>query len=142
MTPQKQLYRHDPAAGVWGDCDRATIACLLDLPAVADVPHFHDRGVSSEVADAVKRAWLAKRGYGIWRTVVAGSAPLADVLAMAGHFNPEEYWLLIGQSRNGTGHVVICRGDKIVWDPSLDNSGIVGPDGDYWYMDVLTRRRI
>jgi hypothetical protein len=34
----------------------------------------------------------------------------------------------------GTAHVVIALNDAIVWDPALDDSGIVGPadDGYYW----------
>ena len=37
MTPQNQLHKHDPANGVYGDCGRTAIACLLDLH---PSPHF------------------------------------------------------------------------------------------------------
>ena len=41
MKPVKQLFHHDPANGVWGDCFRAVIASVLSLPVEA-VPHFFD----------------------------------------------------------------------------------------------------
>ena len=41
MTPQTQLNKHDPANGVYGDCGRTVIACLLDLHP-SEVPHFWD----------------------------------------------------------------------------------------------------
>ena len=62
MTPHKQLIKHDPENGQWGDCGRTAIACLLDLHP-SDVPHFWegperaDRDPETEC-----RKWLAERG--------------------------------------------------------------------------------
>jgi hypothetical protein len=39
MTPVDQEFLHDPETDVRGDCFRATIASLLDLP-IKEVPHF------------------------------------------------------------------------------------------------------
>jgi len=39
MKPQEQQYSHNPDAGVFGDCFRASIASILELP-IDDVPHF------------------------------------------------------------------------------------------------------
>lgn len=39
MIPQEQEHPHDPIAGVYGDCFRASIASILELP-ITDVPHF------------------------------------------------------------------------------------------------------
>ena len=37
-------------------------------------------------------------------------------------------------------HTVICQGDRIVWDPSLTDAGIVGPmDNNYWFVEWLAR---
>ena len=43
-----------------------------------------------------------------------------------GAWNPGLYYILGGNSRHGVGHFVICANDKIVHDPSLDETGIVG----------------
>ena len=44
------------------------------------------------------------------------------------------YYILGGQSKTGVNHTVVCHSDKIVLDPSLNDSGIIGPcdDGYYW----------
>ncbi len=41
MIPLMQRNHHDPANGIYGDCHRAAIASLLELP-MDDVPHFCD----------------------------------------------------------------------------------------------------
>ena len=52
--------------------------------------------------------------------------------------NPNLYYMLTGKSKNNVGHVVICCNDKIIHDPSLDNSGIVGPvDNDTFIIEVF-----
>ncbi len=39
MTPQNQEFTRKPEIGQYGDCQRAVIASLLDLP-ISSVPHF------------------------------------------------------------------------------------------------------
>lgn len=132
MTPHKQLFRHDPATGTTGDCWRTSIGCLLDLPP-AEVPHFVDGHWNDAVAtNAIAREWLAR--YGLGFVECAYLATLEEVLASVGAVNPGHYYLLGGNSRNGTGHSVVCCDDRVVWDPSLDDTGIVAPmeDGHYW----------
>lgn len=51
---------------------------------------------------------------------------LLSVRNMNGHGGSIIY-LLGGESRNDCGHTVVCQDDRIVWDPSIDKSGIVGP---------------
>lgn len=136
MKPSKQLNRHDPENGVWGDCTRTVFACLLDLEP-ADVPHFYDKGENVEIADRRIQEWLGSR-YGLRLFQFPLSVhPEAEngrqaVLDTVGSWNRDAYWTLSGKSKRGTNHVVICCGSEIVWDPSLDNTGIVGPvvDGD------------
>jgi hypothetical protein len=42
MIPQDQEFSHAPEEGIYGDCFRAVLASLLELP-IAEVPHFlHD----------------------------------------------------------------------------------------------------
>lgn len=132
MIYRKQLFRHRPNIGEVGDCHRTAIACMLDLePSL--VPHF---GLAfweqPEKFHAAFEEWLSGRGY---RTVtVAYSCTLEEVLQAQGHFQADVRYLLGGRSRNGTNHTVVGRGGRVEWDPSIDDSGIVGPclDGHYW----------
>ena len=139
MIPYKQLHRHDPDAGKWGDCGRTVIACLLDIPPLV-VPHFWhggDRAYSDP--NSACKAWLADRGYVIYDFPIKGDTwGVDDVLGYVGNNNPDMYWCLLGKSRTGVNHIVICRGDEIVHDPSRVNAGIVGPtvEGDWWIIVV------
>lgn len=62
MKPVRQLYRHDPANGVYGDCWRACIASVLELP-IEDVPH--EVMISDPSSSPTQRtiAWQAR-----WQT--------------------------------------------------------------------------
>lgn len=130
MRPVKQLNRHDPANGIYGDCHRAAIAAVLEM-APADVPHFMDgtpgKGDAPEAHELV-RAWLLERG------IYPINSSLEDVLNTLGVVNPHTYCLLGGQSRTGCNHTVVVKGDEIVCDPSQTDAGIIGPcdDGYYW----------
>lgn len=136
MTPQKQAFLHDPANGIYGDCFRTVIACLLDLERDT-VPHFYHADVGTYAEQRVLiNAWLEERKFRHFD--LAWDKSLEDLLAWMGHMNPEAYWMLSGLSRTGVNHVVICKGGEIVWDPSLTDAGIIGPclsddgDGLYW----------
>ena len=131
MTPQKQVYQHDPDNGVYGDCFRTTLACLLDL-APDEVPHFMDGVETDKDGTAAANRWLAQRGLTLISIPYQGE--LDQILSTIAQYNPGIHHLLCGKSRTGCHHSVICRDGKIVWDPSPDDSGIVGPadHGLYW----------
>lgn len=131
MTPFKGLLQHDPDNGVWGDCYRTAIGCLLDLPP-DEVPHFADGGIVPEKTQKAIQAWLAPRHIALMGFPFLGE--LADVLRAMKLVNPGVHYLLAGQSRTGVAHVVVARDDRIVHDPSPSNPGIIGPedDGFYW----------
>lgn len=132
MIKRKQLFRHDPANGVYGDCHRTAIGCLLDLEP-DQVPHFGSDYTDSDAFHRRETEWLASQG---WCAVsCAWQASLKVVLRGQEIMNPGVYYLLGGKSRTGCGHTVIGCGGEIVWDPSLDDSGIIAPfdvDGLYW----------
>ncbi len=133
MIPHKQLNRHDPENGIWGDCARTVWACLLDLESPAEVPHFFDKGVSTREGNEAERAWLAARG--LYPVAIPFQGDLAGVMTTMRHTNPGLTFILTGESRNGTGHVVLCRDGEIVHDPSPLDTGIIGPspdDGMFW----------
>lgn len=135
MKPQKQLFRHKPDEGVFGDCHRTAIAIVLDMDA-ADVPHFMGDGDQPEEAHRACEAWLNARGISTISMVFDGVTRLADILSTIAGINrhSKPTYLLMGTSRTGCNHIVVCCDGKIVCDPSLDDSGIIGPchDGLYW----------
>lgn len=133
MTPQKQLFRHDPENGVYGDCYRTAIACLLDLKP-EEVPHVHEHNGALDMGAQTKMMndWL--EGRGLTEISVAFTGDFEGVTKCMAVWNPGLHYLLTGTSRTGCNHVVICKDTEIVWDPSLNDSGIVGPadDGYFW----------
>ena len=139
MRPQKQLHRHRPDQGEWGDCFRTAVACLLDLDAV-EVPHVFDNGAGEE-GFAVMDDWLAERGYVLIAVAYSGDVPLADVFAAQQHYNPGIPFLLSGRSSNNVNHVIVCCDGGVVCDPSQDESGIVGPPTTgLWWIEYLGRK--
>jgi hypothetical protein len=132
MTPHKQLFRHRPEEGQVGDCWRTAIGCLLDK-APHEVPHFvEDCWNNTPVANAKARTWLATQGLAFVESAYQGT--LEGVMAGVAANCPDVHYLLGGNSRTGVGHSVIACNEQIVWDPSIDEAGIVAPmdDGYYW----------
>lgn len=134
MTPYKQLFHHKPDEGIYGDCARTALGCLLDLPP-KEVPHQH-----AYLADGEQRRlfdeWLKPRGLAI--AFFAFNCEPADIMAAMKVSNPGMYYMLSGTSRTGCNHVVICLDDHIVHDPSLTDAGIVGAcDDGCTYIEFL-----
>lgn len=138
MKPQKQLFRHKPSEGIYGDCHRTAIAIVLDLDA-ADVPHFMDGSAGQGGADDAHdrcEAWLNERGIATINILFPGAVPVEEILTTIAACNPRgrPAFILGGRSRNGVNHSVVACDGEIVCDPSLNDSGIIGPceDGFYW----------
>ena len=135
MTPHKQLIKHDPENGRFGDCYRTCVAAILNMQP-EDVPHFFDGCPDNEQAPAAgeaSRAWLAERQLVEINIAYDGSVGLDVVLATTGHHCFGAPMILTGQSRLGVNHCVVIMDGKIVCDPS--GNGITGPaqpDGYYW----------
>lgn len=132
MIYNKQLYKHNPPES-YGDCSRTVIACILNL-SPSEVPNFSE-GLGPNTGEQQHERtleWLRTQGYAMYETVF--DCDLQTVLNYHRQLNPDIYYMLTGKSKNGTGHVVVCKNDEIVWDPAIDDSGIVGPadDGLYW----------
>jgi hypothetical protein len=134
MNAYKQLNKHDPDNGVVGDCFRTVFGCLLNIEP-CHVPHFVEQ--CNEYKDSCELAdeWLATKGYKQVHSILDGDKlPIQLVLDHVYSLNPGVYYILGGTSKNDTDHVVICLNNKIIHDPAIDDSGIVGPcaDGLYW----------
>lgn len=140
MLPQKQVYRHRPEDGVHGDCHRAALAALFDLPTEV-VPHFAANYPGPAEFQRRVQEWLTEQGYTQFH-ILYQSETLRELLSHVCDINPGIYYLLGGRSRTGVDHTVIACDDQIVCDPSLDDSGIVGPctDGYYWITLLIPLR--
>lgn len=132
MLFNKQLFKHDPANGSFGDCYRTAIACVLNkLP--EEVPNFgvhwddgdtfHDSAVQY-----LKSINLGLSAFGF------NDTELEQLLAELAISCKNLYILFSGVSRNGTNHTVVVYNGEIIWDPAIDNSGIVGPTLEGYYM--------
>lgn len=134
MTPQKQLIRHCPELGLYGDCHRAALASILDLP-ILSVPNFME-GLGPKDGkefESLERSFLASLGL---RPIVCPYQvdSLQDLLTSVKQCNPGVYALLGGHSMRGVGHTVVMFDGEIIFDPHPSNCGILGPmdDGYYW----------
>jgi len=132
ISRHKQLNLHAPELGVYGDCARTAYACLLGLHPL-EVPHFLIDNPPADEFCKRQRDWLASRGL----TEIAlpmGAETFDEVLRTMGCLNPDVHYLVTGMGRAGCQHVVICYGNRLEWDPSRTDSGIIGPcsDGFFW----------
>ena len=125
MTPITQEFLHDPDNGVYGDCQRAVIASLLNLP-ISEVPHF----LADGEGDAVKfweglQKFLGKHGYA-WFTVPARSGG-----AFFGH-DGGVYHEISGPSPRGEFlHAVIGLDGNVVFDPHPSRAGLCGDPSEW-----------
>lgn len=135
MKLQKQLFRHKPDEGIFGDCYRTCIACLLGLDP-DEVPH-EQRQMESDEFVAFYDNWLKSRGLHRLVVVLNGDS-LDDALATAGAFSNGMPYIFSGTSRTGVNHAVIGKDRTILHDPSLTDAGIIGPtDNGYYYVEWL-----
>jgi len=131
MTPQDQEFVNIPGVQN-GDCMRATIASVLDLP-IADVPHFLAKldTKNEEFWDAVFN-FLDARSLGmIFRT--DGHDPTYAV-------DMEGYHLIGGPSPRGAGlfHSVVGKDGEIVFDPHPSRAGLLGNPSE-WTFEYLVK---
>lgn len=136
MKPQKQLFRHEPQNNIIGDCHRAALASVLDLP-IHKVPHFAqlEQETPGYTFWGGVREFLASRGLvavdHYWDGAVFA---LADLLRWQGSINPSAYYLLGGTSPRGFPHTVVGLGGEIVLDPHSDNTGLSAPlENGFWH---------
>lgn len=140
MIPTRQRIKHDPENGKYGDCHRAVIASILEMP-IDGVPHFAEDGTTRPDEMYVRcEQWLHERGLATVDVVYPGEISLNEVLRAVAHgtrFTPQ-YYILGGTSRAGCGHSVVCFKNEILHDPS--GNGIVGPLNGNWWITFITAR--
>jgi hypothetical protein len=121
----KQTFKHDPANGVYGDCYPTCLSIVTGIDREY-VPHWHEAMNGSE-ADERFAEWMDDVGLFMIRHWYRGDMTPDEVLVYIGAASPRLPYILSGFSANGFNHAVVAHGAKIVWDPSQNDSGIVGP---------------
>ena len=136
MIPVKQQIKHDPKNGQYGDCQRAVIASLLELP-LEEVPHFNglSKGDSCEFHELLQE-FVGKHGY-IWYSTPFFSG------AMAFGSDHAVYHEIAGPSPRdpNTYHAVVGRNGQIVHDPHPDNTGLAGEPKDWTFAFLVHKSK-
>jgi hypothetical protein len=127
MTPVDQEFIHKPEEGQHGDCMRACIASVLDLP-IAKVPNFAQLDADGEGNYWIMLAEFC-RGHGY------------SFVTMQGRFVWSEdaiYHVISGPSPRikGGHHAVVGRNGQVFFDPHPSRAGLAG-DPDDWKFDLL-----
>lgn len=128
MTPVDQEFTHAPEVGQYGDCQRAVIASLLDLPR-SEVPHFLQdaAGEAGAYWEGIQ-AFCRKHGYA-YLTVPArsGSAFYGD--------DGDVFHEISGPSPRGNGvfHAVVGCNGAVVFDPHPSRAGLTGDPAEWEY---------
>lgn len=130
---------HNPDLMMYGDCLRACVASIFELPAIA-VPHFaneclHADGEDPEVGcDRLLREFLALRNL----VPMHFRVPMEDYEQACTDFvesGMSAHHLLGGTSLGGFRHVVVGQYGRLVHDPWPDKAdphyGVILPDPEY-----------
>lgn len=127
MTP---IFMQRP--GDQGDCLRACVASIMDLPADI-VPEFE--GSNAYLQFLAVKTFL--RGFGYTFVSVDYAVPDDDpspnsVMRAFGAANDDLYYIMTGRNAKGVGHAIVCYGMEVVHDPAgrleqLPQPGIVQP---------------
>jgi len=129
MTPQDQEFIHVPGEQ-YGDCMRACIASLLDLP-IAEVPHFlRDADGDAQKFWGGVLDFAEARGWDYLSAFPEHRPELAE--AMGG------YHIMGGPSPRGGGllHAVVGKEGQIVFDPHPSKAGLSGDPAE-WDFDYM-----
>jgi hypothetical protein len=132
VTPVKCIAKNDES----GDCFRASLASILNIPA-SYVPHFHHMLKTDdhdEMANLVD-AWLEPMGLAMSNMVMSANEPLEMVPIYVNNVNPGIPAILSGQTESGSGHSVVIQNGK-VFNPSA--AEITEPFGNGWWISFVS----
>ena len=121
MIKTDQLFAHDPTLGVYGDCMRATIASLLDLPSEA-VPHFLYDNCNNDEYNERMSTYLGDRGLCY---IEFGAFDLDLHLYNIHHMTPVYHSICDESPRFvSEGHAVVGCNGQVVHDPHPTKAGL------------------
>lgn len=121
MKPTDQQFTHQPEIGQHGDCQRAVIASLLELP-ISEVPHFLQLA-DGDPFDYWERLQAFCRTHGhVYMTIPARSG-----FSFFGD-DGDVYHEISGPSPRGNGvhHAVVGCNGQVVFDPHPSRAGLAG----------------
>lgn len=132
MIPVMQTVMYQDEPRVYGDCMRACVASILELP-VDDVPHFLQEagGHVVEFYDLIED-FLDSRGIQVlWQHDLSYHWRPGD---------PSVYHLMSGPSPRhaGVGHCIVGRNGHPYFDPHPDNAMLSGTS-DQWTSSFLIK---
>jgi hypothetical protein len=137
----KQTIPHVPSMGLYGDCHRVVIACMLNKRP-EEVPHFHE-GLppvpeSGEEFERRVDEYLATQNLQQFQVRYHDNLRVRDVLRES----RGALCILSGTSVGKVDHSVLVHDSKIVVDPSPSNVGINGPmTNNYYSLTFLIPKR-
>lgn len=135
MKPVDQICKHDPDAGLYGDCFRACVASLLELPAET-VPHFLEDNCDNETFWNRVNDFL--RDYGLCM-MTFGEIDFAEWRKVTGIKNV--FHTIDGPSPRGDWwHSVVGCDGEIIHDPHPTKAGLVGTDRTFGLIVSLCAR--
>jgi len=138
MTPTFCTVKDDPENRLYGDCVRACVAAILDMPSET-VPHFFHDNCDGETGNARVRDFLRPLGYAPFLINLPGSLDCGEILRMMGVMNAETLFMLFGRT-DMNDHVVVCKGGKVVNDPSWLAMPLIGPgEHGFWSVMVIAK---
>jgi hypothetical protein len=129
VKPVFQSDRGNPERTSAGDCFRACVASILELP-LDNVPHFFQGqrtgSVISPERETAMQDWFGQLGLGFVTLALQTNTP-GQAMALFGNRYPDLYYILIGQTWKGVNHAVVCRGTYVAHDPARPTIGLAGP---------------
>jgi len=125
MIPIDQTILHDPDNGQYGDCQRACVASLLEIP-IEEVPHFLETGID---ADFNKKYGEFLESRNLFQLIINANSSYI--------FPVKCYHFIYGLTERGTLHGVIGLNGKMVHDPHPSRSGLLESDKDNWVFAFL-----
>lgn len=133
MRPIDQEFVHRPDIGQHGDCQRAVLASLLELP-IGDVPHFLQLAKGEPITFwALLQAFCLEHGCA-YMTMPAKSG------AYFSGYDGDVFHGISGPSPRGRGawHTVVGKNGEVVFDPHPSRAGLAGERAT-WEHDYLVR---
>lgn len=118
MKPAFSAISTNPGLGTYGDCARACVASIFELP-IEWVPHFCERGEEPPIDGQAPwvgrlRAWALEKGFQPVFVTIEGPDRHWPASAMQFH---HMRW---GLSHGGAAHWVVYFGDDLAHDPAID----------------------
>jgi len=132
MIAIDQQVIHDPENGKYGDCLRACIASILELPS-SDVPHFYEDG-NEKIFDEKVSGFLGELGLALLNLNYFD----LSIYPHATHGKTGIYHILSGYTERGTYHAVVGLDGSIVHDPHPSKAGLIG-DKNEWQISFLVK---